>query len=297
MPAYSLQESYDHCLQLAKSHYENFPVASTLLPKRLRQPVAVIYAFARIADDIADEGEASSAERLCGLAHYATQLTQLKAGEPSDDPVFIALADVIARHKLPRSLFHDLLSAFRQDITQKRYTDFPELLDYCRRSANPVGRLLLHLNGDASAENLRASDSICSALQLINFLQDLQQDYRENNRIYLPKDEMQRFGINESWLEEGRNDEKMHALIAFQVQRIEAMMIEGAKLGANLKGRFGLEIRLIIAAGFKVVEKLSQHRGDVFARPRLGKTDYLHIVWQSLFSRSRFPPREAHASS
>ena len=288
MPAYSLPEAYDHCLQRANSHYENFPVASSLLPKRLRQPVAVIYAFARTADDIADEGEATDTERLAALDLYSARLTQLEEGSTANDPVFIALADVIARHHLPLSLLHDLLSAFRQDVTQKRYADFAEVLDYCRRSANPVGRLLLHLNGDASEENLRASDRICSALQLINFLQDLQQDYRENDRIYLPLDEMRRFGVDESWLEEGRNDEQMHALIALQLQRIEAMLTGGAALGANLKGRFGIEIRLIIAAGFKVVEKLSQHGGDVFARPRLGKTDYLHIVWQALFSRRRF---------
>lgn len=288
MPAYSLPEAYDHCLQLAKSHYENFPVASSLLPRRLRQPVAVIYAFARTADDIADEGEATDTERLAALDLYSARLTQLEEGSTANDPVFIALADVIARHHLPLSLLHDLLSAFRQDVTQKRYADFAEVLDYCRRSANPVGRLLLHLNGDASEENLRASDRICSALQLINFLQDLQQDYRENDRIYLPMDEMRRFGVDASRLQEGRNDEPMHALIALQLQRIEAMMAGGAALGANLKGRFGIEIRLIIAAGFKVVEKLSQHGGDVFARPRLGKTDYLHIVWQALFSRRRF---------
>ena len=288
MPAYSLIDAYDHCLQLAKSHYENFPVASTLLPKHLRQPVAVIYAFARTADDIADEGNATNIERLAALDMYSTQLKQLEEGKTADNPVFIALADVVTRHHLPMPLFHDLLSAFRQDVTKKRYADFPELLDYCRRSANPVGRLLLHLNGDASEENLQASDHICSALQLINFLQDLQQDYHENDRIYLPQDEMQRFGIDESWLQERRNDKKMHALIAFQLQRIEAMMLDGKRLGANLKGRFGVEIRLIIAAGLKVVEKLSQHRGNVFARPRLGKIDYLHILWQALFSRRRF---------
>lgn len=287
MPTYTLTEAYDHCMQLAGSHYENFPVASTLLPKHLRRPVAVIYAFARTADDIADEGDAGAAERLAALDDYDARLSRLGTGDTPTDPIFIALADVISRHRLPHSLFHDLLSAFRQDVTQKRYADFPQVLDYCRRSANPVGRLLLHLNGDATEENLQASDQVCSALQLINFLQDLQQDYRENNRIYLPLDEMQRFGIDESWLQEERSDEPMQALIAFQLQRIETMMHEGAKLGANLRGRFGLEIRLIIAAGLKVVEKLSQHNGKVFARPRLGKGDYLSILWQALFYRNR----------
>lgn len=289
MPDYSLNEAYDYCLQLARNHYENFPVASSLLPARLRRPVAVIYAFARTADDIADEGETGASDRLAALDRYGEQLAQLEKGSTSNDPVFIALADVIATHQLPVSLFHDLLSAFRQDVTTKRYSDFAMVLDYCRRSANPVGRLLLHLNGDATEENLQASDKICSALQLINFLQDLQQDYRENARIYLPQDDMQRFGIDESWLAEERNDDRMHELITLQLQRIRAMMRDGAALGKNLRGRFGFEIRLIIAAGSKVLHKLSEHHGDVFARPRLSKLDYLHIAQQALFRR-RFRP-------
>lgn len=287
MPAYNLKEAYDHCLLLAGKHYENFPVASRLLPARLRRPVAVIYAFARTADDMADEGAADANERLRALELYSEQLLQLEAGNTPDDPVFIALADVIATHQLPLSLFHDLLSAFRQDVTTKRYTDFAMVLDYCRRSANPVGRLLLHLNGDDTEDNLKASDKICSALQLINFQQDLLQDYRENNRIYLPQNEMQRFGVDESWLVQGRNDESMYQLVAYQLQRIQTMMHEGAVLGANLRGRFGFEIRLIIAAGSKVLDKLSQHDGDVFARPRLGKLDYLQITRQALL-RGRF---------
>ncbi len=289
MPTYTLKESYEYCLQLARDHYENFPVASILLPARLRRPVAVIYAFARTADDIADEGEAGTSERLAELNRYKEQLAQLEAGTPPDDPVFIALADVITTHQLPLSLFHDLLSAFCQDVTTKRYADFAMVLDYCRRSANPVGRLLLHLNGDATEENLHASDKICSALQLINFLQDLTQDYHENARIYLPQDEMERFGIDESWLAQARNDAAMHELIAFQLHRIRAMMNDGAALGANLRGRFGFEIRLIIAAGVKVLDKLSQHGGDVFARPRLSNGDYLNIVRQALL-RCRFQP-------
>ncbi len=294
---YSLAQAYAFCRDLAQSHYENFPVASRLLPRQTRDAVAVIYAFARQADDIADEGELNTAHRLALLDDYTAKLHQLGNDSQIEDPVFIALNDVVRRCHLPVQLFHDLLSAFRQDITKTRYANFAEVLDYCRRSANPVGRLLLHLHGEASEENLILSDQVCSALQLINFLQDLQQNYRENNRIYLPQDEMQRFGIDESWLQAERNDARMHALIAFQLQRIEAMMLEGAILGTKLNGRFGMEIRLIIAAGSKVLEKLSDHGGNVFARPRLGKRDYLHIVWQSLFPRPRVTSRGASASS
>jgi len=287
MNAHSLKEAYDYCQQLARRHYENFPVASHLLPTRLRLPVAVIYAFARTADDIADEGEATCDERLARLNEYATKLERISQGKKTNDPVFTALADVIVANQLPLSLFHDLLSAFRQDVTKKRYQNFDEVLEYCRRSANPVGRLLLHLNGDADEENLQASDHICSALQLINFLQDLQQDYHENNRIYLPQDEMQRFGVDENFLITARSDEPMQALIDYQLQRIEGMFEVGAPLGLKLRGRFGLEIRLIISAGMKVTEQLMQHRGDVYNRPRLKQRDYLQILLHALFFKGR----------
>lgn len=283
MNAHNLRDAYTYCQQLARCHYENFPVASHLLPKRLRLPVAVIYAFARTADDIADEGEATCEERLAQLDDYAAKLDRISHNQVTDDPIFIALADVIAVYQLPLSLFHDLLSAFRQDVTKKRYRDFDEVLDYCRRSANPVGRLLLYLNGDADEENLIASDQICSALQLINFLQDLQQDYHENNRIYLPLDEMHHFGVDENFLSTARSDEPMQALIDYQLQRIESMFKKGAPLGLELRGRFGLEIRLIISAGMKVTERLKQHGGDVYTRPRLKRTDYLQILLRALF--------------
>ncbi len=278
--SYTPAQAYAWCRELAQSHYENFPVASHLLPRAMRDGVAAIYAFARRADDIADEGDNDAATRLALLDDYAAQLERLP---DADDPVFIALADLIPRHKLPKQLFHDLLSAFRQDVTTTRYENFDALLDYCRRSANPVGRLLLYLNDSASEENLRLSDQICSALQLINFMQDLQQDYRENNRIYLAHDEMARFGVSEEDIAQQRNSESVIALIDFQLARIREMMLDGAALGSQLRGRFGLEIRLIIEAGLKVTDKLARHGGDVFTRPRLTKIDYLKILWYALF--------------
>jgi len=296
MSAQRLSDAYDYCLSMAQQHYENFPVASILLPKRLRLPIAVIYAFARSADDIADEGNASPEERLAQLDDYGAKLQEVLRRQPPDDPVFIALSDVIVRFHLPHTLFQDLLSAFRQDVTKKRYRDESELLDYCRRSANPVGRLLLHLNGDATEENLAASDQICSALQLINFLQDLQQDYHENSRIYLPQEEMRRFDVNESSLAVARGDAAMQALIDYQLQRIQKMLNEGAALGLGLKGRFGMEIRLIITAALKVTERLKQHDGEVFARPRLRKFDYLQILLQALFFRGTVSRAESSCS-
>mgnify|MGYP000917401055 FL=1 len=176
-------------------HYENFPVASVLLPKRLRRPIEAIYRFARSADDIADEGDALPAERLAGLAAYNIQLDAIERGEPVAGPVFAPLAAAIADWRLPIQLFRDLLDAFSQDVTKERYADYTELLDYCRRSANPVGRLLLHLVDRASPENLIRSDAICSALQLANFWQDIAVDWKKN-RVYLPQEDLIRFGVD-----------------------------------------------------------------------------------------------------
>ncbi len=282
MNAHSIESAYRHCEQLARSHYENFPVASWLLPRALRRPIAVIYAFARNADDFADEGHYSHEQRLALLNGYSEKLRQLERGETVNDPVFIALADVIARHQLPLQLFHDLLSAFAQDVSQKRYANFAELLDYCRRSANPVGRLLLHLSGNDSEENLQLSDKVCSALQLINFYQDLAQDFDENGRIYIPEDEMRQFGINSRHFAARSHDREMIELMRFQVARAREMMQQGAPLGRQLKGRFGLEIRLIVEGGMAIINRLEQCADEPFARPRLRKRDGLRALWRAL---------------
>jgi squalene synthase HpnC len=282
MNTHTLEGAYRHCEQLARSHYENFPVASWLLPRKLRRPIAVIYAFARNADDFADEGHYNSAQRLALLNGYSAKLQQLERGERSDDPVFIALSDVIAQHQLPLSLFYDLLSAFAQDVTKKRYSDFAELLDYCRRSANPVGRLLLHLSGNASARQLQLSDQVCSALQLINFYQDLAQDFSENERIYIPEDEMRRYGVGSEHFAVRSSEVEMVELFRFQIARAREMMLEGKALGRGLRGRFGLEIRLIIEGGLAVIERLEQCAEAPFTRPRLRNRDWLRAIWRAL---------------
>ncbi|VAW74310.1 Squalene synthase [hydrothermal vent metagenome] len=282
-----IASAYRWCRQLTQSHYENFPVASILLPAWQRDPIAAIYAFARSADDIADEGDADETERLQQLDAMSTALHAITQGSPPEQPVYIALADTLERHALPIELFHDLLSAFRQDVTCKRYANFGELMDYCRRSANPVGRLLLHLNGQASEKNLARSDAICSALQLINFLQDIHQDYEENNRIYLPQDEMQKFTINEEAIRERHNSFEMKELIRFQIQRTSKLLRAGSPLGMQLRGRFGLELRAIILGGARVLEKLHA-QDDVFARPRLDRREHVGILFSALrqgFSR------------
>ncbi len=285
MTVLTLSEAYRYCQDLAAEHYENFPVASRLLPRRLRQPITVIYAFARTADDFADEGDHSPAERLKLLDDYETRLQRLLAGSPGSDPVFIALADVIRRYALPIGLLEDLLSAFSQDVTKQRYENFDEILDYCRRSANPVGRLLLYLYDQTEVESLLLSDQICTALQLINFLQDLLQDFEEHDRIYLPQDEMRKYQVSEADIQNRINDTGMQEMIQLQIQRARALLLAGAPLGDILPGRIGLELRMIIQGGMRTLQKLENNGGNVFLRPRLKKSDYLGMFWNALLNK------------
>jgi squalene synthase HpnC len=244
-------------------HYENFPVASLLLPAALREPVGAIYRFARGADDIADEGDDAAEIRLEKLRRYRTRLEA-----PS------ALASLIRRHALPVELFEDLLDAFAQDVAKKRYASFSELLDYCRRSANPVGRLLLHLFKRTSDSDLACSDAICSALQLINFWQDVEIDYAKG-RVYLPQDEMARHHVTEQHLLEKRCDASWRALMRFQVDRSRTLLLSGEPLGRSLPGRVGLEIRATIQGGLRILQKIERVDYDVFRRrPALRGLDW-----------------------
>jgi len=278
----TLQNAYDECLHMAQSHYENFPVASRLLPKHLRQPIAVIYAFARRADDFADEGDLSDHERLAALNDFSNKLNLIEQDKAVEDTTFIALADVIKQHQLPVSLFHDLLTAFKMDVSKERYANFGEVMEYCRYSANPVGRLLLHLNKETSPQSLGYSDAICSALQLTNFLQDISQDLQESNRIYLPQDEMEQFGVSEDDIRNKRTNAASQRLIAFQIQRTAKLMQAGAPLGKVLKGRMGLELRMTIMGGSRILYKLNQQHDDVFSRPRLNKWDIAWVIWKAI---------------
>jgi squalene synthase HpnC len=264
-------------------HYENFPVASILLPGRLRRPVEAIYRFARGADDIADEGNFSDEKRLQALAAYSTELDHVERGQRPNAPAFGQLAEVIKEWSLPIQLFRDLLDAFSQDVVKKRYADYPELLDYCRRSANPVGRLLVHLVGRDSEENLRRSDCICTALQLINFWQDIAVDWTKD-RVYLPQTDLARFSIDETQIAEQRWSAAWAALLDFQTDRARALMLEGAPLVHELPGRMGWEIRLTVQGGLRILERIRRVRGDVFRhRPQLGATDWLRMGSRALF--------------
>jgi phytoene synthase len=251
---------------MAVRHYENFPVASLLLPAPLREPIEVIYRFARSADDFADEGADPPDIRLEKLNRYRAGLERVERGLPLEDALFGDLARIVRAHGLPLPLFHDLLDAFSQDVTKKRYASFAEVSDYCRRSANPVGRLLLHLFERTAERDLRASDAICSALQLINFWQDVDIDYRRDNRIYLPQDEMARHGVTERHLADKRCDAEWCALMKHEVERARALMFSGAPLGRTLPGRVGLEIRATIQGGLRILDKIEAAGYDVFRR-------------------------------
>lgn len=268
-------------------HYENFPVASIILPRRLRKPIRAIYAFARAADDIADEGDAPAEQRLADLQSFRSKLHALERGEAVDDPIFTALGAAIQAHNLGYAPFHDLLDAFSQDCTKTRYEHFGEVMDYCRKSANPIGRLLLMLYGDRDVRHQAWSDGICAALQLINFLQDVALDYRKG-RIYLPQDEMARFGISERQIAEGRVDALWQQFMKTQIERARRMLAAGAPLGLALKGRIGVEMRLIILGGERILYQLHESRGDMFARrPVLGLADWLPMLRGALWPRRK----------
>jgi phytoene synthase len=262
---------------VAVRHYENFPVASLLLPAPLREPVEIIYRFARSADDLADEGDDPPEARLGKLDDYRRQLAAPR------DAVLRDVAKIIREHELPVQLFADLLDAFTQDVTKKRYASFSEVLDYCRRSANPVGRLLLHLFKRTNDSELRASDAICSALQLVNFWQDVDIDYRKDGRIYLPQDDMAGFGVTERHVKERVCDSAWRGLMAFQIERTRALMLSGSQLGKTLPGRVGLEIRATIQGGLRILDKIERAGYDVFRRrPKLRAYDWPLLLAKAL---------------
>ncbi|MBC3874565.1 squalene synthase HpnC [Undibacterium flavidum] len=269
---------------MSVEHYENFPVASWLMPAHLRPAVKTIYAFARSADDIADEGDASDAQRLEALSHYEAQLSKIQEGaiqESTLDPLFRDLAKVIDEFQLPIAHFFDLISAFKQDIVCKQYADFAQLLDYCKRSANPVGRIMLHLYRANNAENLVLSDQICTALQLINFWQDVAIDWQKK-RTYLPQEDLLRYQLDIAQIASGKYDAGWHAMMQFQIDRARSLMLAGSPLCKKLPGRFGFELRLVVQGGLRILEKIEQVNMDVFhQRPTIKSSDGLLLFWRA----------------
>ena len=274
----------------APRHYENFPVASLLCPPQLKAAVVALYHFARTADDLADEGSATAAQRLDALNRYRAQLVQAALGHPHEQGewawVFGPLQAAIMRHALPVDLLHDLLDAFVQDVDmtarQANYPDEVQLLNYCARSANPVGRLLLHLYGVRTPQALAQSDAICTALQLINFWQDCSVDLGRS-RCYFPADWMRQCGTDIATLRIGTAGTGEQALIAHCVQHARQLMASGSPLVHLVPGRAGWELRLVVQGGLRILEKVERLGAQVLRqRPRLYAPDYVVMLWRAL---------------
>ena len=276
------------------THYENFPVASWLCPPHLRAPIAAIYWFARTADDLADEGDASPQQRLDDLAAYRADLMAASKGQSASTrwpQVFSYLAVAIVKFSLPINYLDDLLSAFEQDIRKTRdgqgYQTEAELHDYCTRSANPVGRLLLHLYGITDAKALSYSDDICTSLQLINFWQDLSQDILRG-RFYIPEDECAQFGVSRAELinsvQTKQQSQNATKLIAAQATNTPARMINGSKLVHLIPGRAGWELRFVVQGGLRILDKIKALNFQMLIhRPKLNTWDYVVIGWRALW--------------
>jgi squalene synthase HpnC len=279
----SLDQAYAHCVRLAQAHYENFPVASRLLRPERRKAVAAIYAFARQADDFADEPQyGGPQERLELLKAW-----EAKLDDSQDDPVFMALADACQRFSIPKQLLKDLLHAFRQDVSQNRYADFRDLHDYCRRSADPVGRMVLAIHGRASDDCALLSDAICTGLQLANFWQDLRSDIQERGRCYLPDEDLLRFGVELEDLTAARFTPALRSLMCFEVTRTRAFFEQGQDLPRRLGGLLGLEIRLTLEGGRAICDAIEAQDFDTLkARPKLGRKQWLKVLLKTLWGRS-----------
>ena len=286
-------EAYARCLALTRAHYENFPVAR-LVPRRLQPAVAAVYAFARTADDIADEGYdrpggpiLSIEERLARLRDFNEALLASERGEtlPMEwEWIFIAVADTRQKYNLPISLFQDLLSAFTQDVTKKRYDTFADLLDYCRRSANPVGRLVLLLHGFNDEKRFAESDAICTALQLANFWQDVAVDWKKG-RVYVPQEDWASHGVSEADFGAAIASTQMRGCMRFQVRRTRGLFNQGRPLPASLPFPLSLEIRLTWLGGSAILDRIAAQEFDTLsARPAIGTVDKVRLLLRAFFS-------------
>jgi squalene synthase HpnC len=289
--------AYAECERRAREHYENFPVASRLLPRAMRPHIAAIYAFARTADDYADEPGIATEERLRLLEAWARQLAAAESGRGSCpaahdarpdlglDPVFVALGQTIRDCRLPVSLFEDLLSAFRQDVTTTRYDTWESVLDYCRRSANPVGRLVLRVGGYDDAQLDAHSDAVCTALQLANFWQDLGRDWAIG-RLYVPRDDRVAAGAREEDVAERRMTPEWRHVMSVMVQRTRALFAAGRGVCDGVTGRLKWELRLTWLGGSRILDKIERYDFDVFShRPTIGTGDIPGLIRDAVLWR------------
>ena len=302
-----LDEAYSACERIARRHYENFPVASLLLPAAMRPHIAAIYAFARAADDFADEGSREPAERLALLEDWGMRLRASAGGagplfpgpesrpstslgaalspskgripNPEPDAIFLALGHTIRSCALPVGLFEDLLSAFRQDVVTTRYAAWADVMDYCRRSANPVGRLVLRVAGHSDGRMDGASDAVCTALQLTNFWQDLGRDWQKG-RLYVPRGDYERAGAREIDLAARTLSPAWRSVLSDMAARTRALFAEGRAVCDGVAGRLRFELRLTWLGGMRILDHLERGGYDVFvARPTLGLLDVPSLLW------------------
>ncbi len=281
------EASYAHCLRLAQAHYENFPVASRLLPRSARPHIAAIYACARVADDFADEGDRTVENRLSLLDDWARRLDAAAAGRVEADGsdaahIFTALARTMRTCRLERSLFDDLLGAFRQDVTTTRYETWNDVLDYCRRSADPIGRLVLRVSGYRDARLDRFADAVCTALQLTNFWQDIERDWAKG-RVYMPRDLLRASGADEADLGKRRITDPWRAALAEASRRTRALFTTGRPIADAVSGRLRWELRATWLGGVRILDRLEAAQFDVFAhRPTLSRGDVPAMAWRML---------------
>lgn len=275
-----LQKYYSEALDFTRNHYENFPVASYFFPKELQKHIAVVYRFAREADDFADEERYAGKDRIALLQNHEDKLKNALENETTG--YWAALANTISEKKLSPDNFFNLISAFKQDVVKSDYENYDNILDYCSRSANPVGRIILELFGFSNELNIQLSDKICTALQLTNFWQDVGIDIQKE-RVYLPLDEMKSFGVKKTNLSENSSSENLKKLIKFQVERTNDLFAEGRKLVNNLKGRLKLQIKLTILGGEMILQKIADNNYDVLkSRPKIKKNDYIVLLIKSM---------------
>jgi squalene synthase HpnC len=272
----SLDESREYCRRLARSHYENFSVATWFLPKRLRQHFCNVYAYCRISDDLGDEvGDTAAALAL--LDQWEAELNACYEGHPKH-PVFVALAETVRTFKIPKHEFSDLLRAFRQDQTVTRYESFDDLLGYCRYSANPVGHLVLHLCGYIDAERQQLSDFTCTALQLANFWQDVSADYAKG-RIYLPLESLRRFGVSEDDIAHNRNPPAFREMMEFEVERARDWFQRGLPLLEIVDRELATDLELFSRGGQEILNAIErQHFAVLGNRPAISKSRKLALV-------------------
>ncbi len=276
-----LDTAYSKAIKFAKDHYENFPVVSFLVPAYLKKHVAIIYWFARTADDFADEGKLTIEERLTKLNTFESRLRELLKGNYQNSFEF-ALNSTISSKNLTLDLFYKLLKAFKQDVTKNRYSSFNELLNYCENSANPIGRLILELNDIRDEKAFYYSDKICTALQLTNFWQDSEIDYKKG-RIYYPIEDMEKFKVTEKMFELKENNLKLKELVRYNVEKTHNLFAEGKNLIPFLKGRLKYEIKWTIEGGEAVLNKIKKNDFNVFLiRPKLTKIDFLKLLLKAI---------------